>query len=427
MRSISCKSCLFFLVISLFFLTSVTSAQTDETSFGSQIFVSSAARDVIITFGGNEQNPRIELGLLQPDSIIFGSMDELPLNHFRNLKKFRVNDELIFYITNKSDPRCTFFTGPADRNPDKIPHAQIISSATGLRVGFEETYGGGDEDFNDVVFYLSGNLTTIPPRPSIPYLEAGSGEAPVETESSPAENYSPVFFLFMGIILALIFFGYELVQPVNRPQRGQQPRGPPSGMPRPVVLQPIKAQRTEPRYQDPLSPEALPKKTQLIGSHETLSGEPLQIVQAAQESPQSSLDFITIEDIDAMEGKEFEFFLKVFFQKQGYSVEMVPTSRNSGVDLKLKKSGITTVVRVKRQGRPVDPEVVEQAKDAKTPEKADQAWVITNNYYTGEAKESALSSGVKVFDRDNVVAMIGNSPVTRTEFLEKYHIWKSYM
>jgi restriction system protein len=384
---------------------------------------------------------------------MFGSMDELPLNYFRNLEKFRKDEELIFYITNKSDPRCTFFTGPAGRNPDKRPHAQVMSSATGLRVGFEETYGGGDEDFNDVVFYLSGNLTTVPPRPSIPYLEAGPAEVPVQSESEPEEKFYLNFLFFTAVFLTLLLVGLKVLQPVNRSWKG--PRGRDTGesrhmkpqsmnfhsaeprqkdtplpetLPKKTPL--IGSQETrygEPRHLDPLSPEALPKKMQLIGSQETPSGEALQRAQKSQQSPRSSLDLITIKDIDTMDGKEFEFFLKVFFQKQDYSVEMVPPSRNSGVDLIVKKSGITTVVRVKRQGQPVDPEAVEQAKGAKTPEKADQAWVITNNYYTGEAKESASRSGVKLFDRDGVMAMIGNFPITWSEFLEKYKIWVSYM
>jgi len=127
-----------------------------------------------------------------------------------------------------------------------------------------------------------------------------------------------------------------------------------------------------------------------------------------------------------MEGKEFEFFLKVFFQKQGDSVEMVPPARSNGADLVIKRSDAATVIRVKRQSQPVDHEAVEQVLGARISEKADQAWVITNNYYTDEAKESASKSDVKLFDRDDVMAMIGSSPVARKEFRGKYEIWRSY-
>ncbi len=128
-----------------------------------------------------------------------------------------------------------------------------------------------------------------------------------------------------------------------------------------------------------------------------------------------------------MEAKEFEFFLKVFLQKQSYSVEMVPQARRNGVDLIVKRADITTTVQAKRQGQLVDHASVEQVYSAKKSAKADQAWVMTNNYFTDDAKESASVSGVKLFDRDDVIAMIGNSPVSRDEFFEKYEIWKSYM
>ena len=99
MRFLPCRSCIFFIAISLLLLTTSAAVSSDETSFGSQIFVSSDARDVVITFGGNDPNPDMEFGLLEPESIIFGSMDELPLNSNRNLEKFRKGEELIFYIT----------------------------------------------------------------------------------------------------------------------------------------------------------------------------------------------------------------------------------------------------------------------------------------------------------------------------------------
>lgn len=128
-----------------------------------------------------------------------------------------------------------------------------------------------------------------------------------------------------------------------------------------------------------------------------------------------------------MDGKEFEFFLKVFFQKQGYSVEMVPPARRHGADLMVKKSDATTVIQVKKQDKPVDHDSVDQILDAKKMKQSNQACVMTNNYFTDDAKESASVSGVKLLDRDDLITVIGNSPVSRDEFHEKYEIWRSYM
>ena len=420
MRFLPCRPCIFFIAISLLLLTTSAAVPSDETSFGSQIFASSDARDVVITFGGNDPNPDMRFGLLEPESIIFGSMDELPLNYNRNLEKFRKGEELIFYITNNSDPRSTFFTGPAGRNPDKRPHAQVMSSATGLRVGFEESYGGGDGDFDDIVFYLSGDLTTVPPRPSIPYVEARPTEAPVQIVSASGKSNYLLFLLYMAIFLSLLLIGVKVLQPATRHRK--ESRSQESGESRTDEPQYLQAGKL--RQGEPLLPEALPEKKQLIRPERPQSGESRPVAAA---SPESSQDYIMIDDIDTMEGKEFAFFLKVFFQKQGYSVEMVPLARRNGADLIVKRADMTTAIQAKRQGQRVDHASVEQVYSAKKSARANQAWIMTNNHFTDDAKQSASVSGVKLFDRDDVTAMIGNSPVSRDEFFEKYEIWKSYM
>lgn len=46
-----------------------------------------------------------------------------------------------------------YYTGPASRNPDKIEHAMMTPLGPGAaEFGFEDWWGGGDKDYNDVVF-----------------------------------------------------------------------------------------------------------------------------------------------------------------------------------------------------------------------------------------------------------------------------------
>ena len=64
--------------------------------------------------------------------------------------------ELIFYITTPSQspgPQpYTWYTGPASRNADNKQHAHLTRiSDTVVRIGWEDLYGGGDQDFNDCV------------------------------------------------------------------------------------------------------------------------------------------------------------------------------------------------------------------------------------------------------------------------------------
>ncbi|PKN82774.1 MAG: hypothetical protein CVU47_01710 [Chloroflexi bacterium HGW-Chloroflexi-9] len=52
----------------------------------------------------------------------------------------------------------TFVTGTASANPDNLVHAQINAGSGSVLyvVGFEDVYGGGDQDYNDVVFQVIG-------------------------------------------------------------------------------------------------------------------------------------------------------------------------------------------------------------------------------------------------------------------------------
>ena len=58
--------------------------------------------------------------------------------------------ELIFRC--KTPAGYTWYTGPASRNVDNFQHAHLTRiSDTVVRIGWEDLYGGGDQDFNDCV------------------------------------------------------------------------------------------------------------------------------------------------------------------------------------------------------------------------------------------------------------------------------------
>jgi hypothetical protein len=72
---------------------------------------------------------------------------------------YRVGAELIFSIYVR-DTGQTFYTGPGSRNPDGLVHAKVECLRNGrVRVSFEDTFGGGDNDFDDAVFeIISGSF-----------------------------------------------------------------------------------------------------------------------------------------------------------------------------------------------------------------------------------------------------------------------------
>ena len=72
-----------------------------------------------------------------------------------DLGVFEAGTELIFGLNTQTGGY--FFTGPADRNPDNIGHASVdYQFGPGQTfVVFEDLFGGGDLDFNDLQFTLS--------------------------------------------------------------------------------------------------------------------------------------------------------------------------------------------------------------------------------------------------------------------------------
>ncbi len=74
---------------------------------------------------------------------------------FVNLGRFDSGSTLDFFtIANGAGGGSNVFTGHADLNPDKRQHmvAFAVPSSPFLLIGFEDLLGGGDNDFNDVLF-----------------------------------------------------------------------------------------------------------------------------------------------------------------------------------------------------------------------------------------------------------------------------------
>lgn len=76
-----------------------------------------------------------------------------PIGTTADLGFFSAGTELIFriYVNDTGD---SFFTGPGSRNSDGLEHAVVDDaySLTETYVGFEDILGGGDHDYNDVMF-----------------------------------------------------------------------------------------------------------------------------------------------------------------------------------------------------------------------------------------------------------------------------------
>jgi len=107
----------------------------------------------------------------------------------------------------------------------------------------------------------------------------------------------------------------------------------------------------------------------------------------------------TFEVIDKMSGVEFEKFLVVLFERQGYRVRTTRTFGDFGGDLVLNKDGVTTIVQAKRWTGSVGIKAVQEAVAAKAVYSATEAMVVTNSHLTNAAEELARVNHVTVEPR----------------------------
>jgi len=109
-----------------------------------------------------------------------------------------------------------------------------------------------------------------------------------------------------------------------------------------------------------------------------------------------------IADIDSMDGKRFEKYLEVLFERLGYRVVRTRYIGDYGADLVTQKNGVKTVIQAKRYKKNVGIKAIQEAVAAKGYYSCDKAMVVTNSYFTNQAKELAVKNGVELWDRKDL-------------------------
>ncbi len=87
-------------------------------------------------------------------------------------------ENTILYIT-PAETHRTYYSDPATANPDKIEHVVVTpidKYGYIVKVGFEDLYGGGDNDFNDIYLEVSCTPVSSPtPAPEFPTIALPAG------------------------------------------------------------------------------------------------------------------------------------------------------------------------------------------------------------------------------------------------------------
>ena len=107
-----------------------------------------------------------------------------------------------------------------------------------------------------------------------------------------------------------------------------------------------------------------------------------------------------------MTGEEFEDYLASLFRLQGWKVNEVGGSGDYGADLIIKKLGETYIIQAKRYSDKVSLPAVQQAFTAKAFYDADGCTVVTNSFFTKNAKTLAAKVGCELIDRNGLTEYI---------------------
>lgn len=113
-----------------------------------------------------------------------------------------------------------------------------------------------------------------------------------------------------------------------------------------------------------------------------------------------------IDEIDKMDGRQFEHYLGQLFTSQGYRAEVTRAAGDFGADLILRKDGRVIAVQAKRYKSNISISAVQEVQAAIAYYSAHEAWVVTNRNFTPAAVSLAKSNNVKLIGRNELIEMI---------------------
>lgn len=106
-------------------------------------------------------------------------------------------------------------------------------------------------------------------------------------------------------------------------------------------------------------------------------------------------------DIDKMSGDEFERYLAILFEKLGYRANIVGSHKGDyGTDLVIEKEGKKIAVQAKRWQNSVGIKSIQEVYGSLHFYNCTKAIVVTNNYFTQQARRLAETNNVELWDRD---------------------------
>ena len=115
----------------------------------------------------------------------------------------------------------------------------------------------------------------------------------------------------------------------------------------------------------------------------------------------------TIQDIDKMDGHEFEYFCAELLKNTGFeNVNVTPGSGDQGIDVIAYKDGIKYGIQCKCYASDIGNKAVQEAFSGKEFYKCHIGVVLSNRYFTSSAMELAARNRILLWDRSYLIDLL---------------------
>lgn len=116
---------------------------------------------------------------------------------------------------------------------------------------------------------------------------------------------------------------------------------------------------------------------------------------------------LAIDDIDDMDGHDFEYWCADLLADNGFTdVQVTPGSGDMGVDIIAYSGGEKWAFQCKRFSKPCGNKPIQEVDTGARYYGCERAAVMTNQYFTKSATKLAESVDVELLDRDTIADMI---------------------
>lgn len=113
------------------------------------------------------------------------------------------------------------------------------------------------------------------------------------------------------------------------------------------------------------------------------------------------------QDMDEMEGADFEYFCADLLRDHGFiDVKVTKTSGDYGIDILAEKDGISYAIQCKRYTAPVGVKAVQEAYAGRDYYDCMVGAVLTNQYFTQPAVAAAKKLKILLWDRGYLESMM---------------------